>query len=58
MVEVELELDNDTILGIAMMAHERDITFNQMVNIIIKQGLEELNSLTNENKLKERLNNE
>ena len=37
--EIELDLDDQTFLIIAKQAHERDITFNEMANIILKEEL-------------------
>lgn len=35
-VEIEISLDNDVILGLALMAHEQDITLNQLIVNILK----------------------
>jgi len=40
--EIELELDDEQFLAIAKMAHERDITFNKMIESIIRDGLERI----------------
>lgn len=39
-VEMEIELDDAVFLRLAKMAHERDITFNEMVNIVLKEEME------------------
>ena len=36
---VDIELPDDDFRMIALQAHERDITFNKMVNIILKDGI-------------------
>jgi len=36
---VDIELPDDDFRRIALQAHERDITFNSMVEIILKDGL-------------------
>ncbi len=35
----EVDISDDVFLGVAKQAHARDITFNDMVNIIFKDGL-------------------
>ncbi len=40
-VEVQIEISDEDFLILAKMAHERDITFNQLVEEIIKKALEE-----------------
>jgi len=42
MQEVELDLDNNTILFLALKAHEKDITLNQYINEILKKYLDQL----------------
>jgi hypothetical protein len=42
LIKVEITLDYDVIVKIALLAHERDITFNKMVNIILREGIKEL----------------
>jgi hypothetical protein len=37
---IELELDNDELLMLAMQAHEKDITLNQHINNILRQVVE------------------
>ena len=39
-VQVPLELDEKTMLDICMKAHERDITLNKMVEIILQEAIE------------------
>ena len=41
MVSVDVDLDDATFLAIAKEAHKKDITFNQMVNIILREKLDE-----------------
>jgi len=36
---VDIELPDDDFMRIAREAHERDITFNKMINIILKDGI-------------------
>lgn len=38
--EVELDLDDDLFLSLAKMAHEKDITLNDLVNEILKERIE------------------
>lgn len=40
-VEVELEVPKDQLLTLCIMAHERDITLNSLMNDILRIGLEE-----------------
>ena len=37
---VDIELPDDDFRRIALQAHERDITFNKMVGIMLKDGLQ------------------
>lgn len=39
MIEVEVELSIEIIAEIALLAHEKNITFNEMCNIILKEGI-------------------
>ena len=39
-VEVNLELDDKTLLGLALLAHTRNITLNDMVVSILAEQLE------------------
>lgn len=39
-VEVPLDLDNDTLLQLALEAHKRDITINQMVEQLLREVIE------------------
>ena len=47
-VSVPVEMEDDTFLKIARKAHERDITFNKMVNIIITDHLDYILKKRNE----------
>ena len=38
---VDIELSDDDFRGVALQAHERDITFNKMINIILKDGIKQ-----------------
>lgn len=38
-VEVELNLSDDVLYGLMLMAHKQDITLNQLVNDIIREEL-------------------
>jgi hypothetical protein len=44
MVDMPIELTNDEFLAIAKMAHERDITFNKMVETILWSYINESKS--------------
>ena len=37
---VDIELSDDDFNRVALQAHERDITFNKMVGLILKDGLQ------------------
>ena len=37
---IDIELSDDDFKRVALQAHERDITFNKMVGLILKDGLE------------------
>ncbi len=37
---VDIELSDDDFRRVALQAHERDITFNKMVGIMLKDGLQ------------------
>jgi len=39
-VDVEVDLDNFTILQLALEAHKRDITLNKMVEIILQEVID------------------
>jgi len=41
MVDIEVDIDDREFLYVAKLAHERDITFNQMINLIIEQAYAE-----------------
>ena len=40
--EVEIELPSDDLLILALAAHDRDITLNQLVNNVLRDSLKEL----------------
>jgi hypothetical protein len=44
MVDMPIELSDDEFLAIAKMAHERDITFNKMVETILWNYINEAKS--------------
>ena len=44
---VELELDREEWYQLMVMAHERDITLNQMVELLLRQAIEHHNFQTN-----------
>ena len=37
---IDIELSDDDFKRVALQAHERDITFNKMVGLILRDGLE------------------
>ena len=37
---VDIEISDDDLIKVALQAHERDITINKMVGLIIKDGLQ------------------
>lgn len=39
--EVELDLDDETILKLALEAHKRDITLNSMIEIILQEFIDQ-----------------
>lgn len=39
MVEIEVDIRDEDFLYIAKQAHERDITFNDMINIILSEQI-------------------
>ena len=45
---IEVELSDEEFLRIAMMAHERDITFNKMVEYILQQEIDRIRAEKNE----------
>jgi hypothetical protein len=47
MIDVEVDLDDATFLALAKMAHEQDVTFNQLANKIL---IEEMDRLDQEEK--------
>ena len=42
MVELEIDIDDRDFLYVAKLAHEHDITFNEMMNRIIEWHIQEL----------------
>jgi predicted HicB family RNase H-like nuclease len=40
MEEIELDLDDDVILYLALEAHKRDITLNEYINEILKKCID------------------
>lgn len=42
METIQIDLTDEEFLSIAKMAHDRDITFNQMVNVILEAEMERL----------------
>ena len=40
LVDMEIEMDESEFLYVAQLAHERDITFNKMIEIILTQFIE------------------
>ena len=44
---VEIELDREEWYQLMMMAHERDITLNQMVELVLRQAIEHYQSQPN-----------
>lgn len=41
--EVQLDLDDETILKLALEAHKRDITLNNMVEILLQEAINRYN---------------
>lgn len=41
--EVELDLPKEELFQLMLMAHERDLTLNQMVEYVLRQEIERLN---------------
>ena len=39
-VDIEVELPEKDILKLALLAHEKDITLNDFINVVLKQGIE------------------
>ena len=48
MVEVELDLEDDLLLQLCLMAHEQDITLNEFINNVLKEYIEKLEGEKNE----------
>jgi len=47
MVDVEVDFTDDEFLYVATLAHERDITFNQMIGHIIQEHIDTLEDKEN-----------
>ena len=43
---IELELDEKQIVSLSLMAHDRDITLNKMIEIALRDGLERISQST------------
>lgn len=43
-MEVDLDLDDDIILYLALEAHKRDITLNEYINEILKKYINEFDT--------------
>ena len=41
MEEIEFELDNKIILKLALLAHEKNITLNDLIVDVLKQGIKD-----------------
>lgn len=41
LINVEVDLSDETILKLALLAHDRDITLNQMCNALLKDYIQE-----------------
>jgi hypothetical protein len=41
MVDMEIDMEESEFLYVAQLAHDRDITFNKMIEIILTQFIEE-----------------
>lgn len=46
-VQVEVDFDDDVLFAALKVAHERDITFNQLVEEVLREQIDKLNSTTN-----------
>ena len=47
MVEIEIELSEDKLFTLMLIAHEQDITLNQLCNNILRQEIKRLNDSLN-----------
>ncbi len=47
--EVEIELEENKLLVLCLMAHEQDITLNQLINSILRKKLQELPNVEKKN---------
>lgn len=50
MVEIEIDIDDREFLYVAEEAHRRDITFNEMMNLIIEQAIADAEQQEKEHK--------
>lgn len=41
MVDIVVDLDNEVLLTLAMMAHEQDITLNELCNQVLRESLKD-----------------
>lgn len=46
---IELDLDHDLLFKLFMMAHEQDITFNQLIENILRAEIERIEAEKNSN---------
>ena len=46
--EIDIDLTDDEFLRLAKMAHERDITFNKMVEYILEEEIKRIKGAENE----------
>jgi len=46
---IDIELSDEEFLRLAKLAHEHDVTFNQLVSGLLRAHIEELKVKTNEN---------
>ena len=42
-VDVDIDLDDETILKLALEAHKRDITLNKMIEILLQEAIDRYN---------------
>ena len=45
---IEVDLSDEEFLAVAKLAHERDITFNQMVEIILMEAIKQHENIRTE----------
>jgi hypothetical protein len=46
MVDVEIDIDDDVLFKLMLMAHKRDITLNKFIEQILREYLEKMNKKT------------